>query len=153
MIINQPSIKSVSYQVEHVELDEFLEIIADIQDAGWAVKVVRENEIISDQAVAKNICQGIFHQNSSFPNLCVQDLKHVFDKVDRNKDQYVNRMVSTKKKHLPIGLHKCCFNRYFEKKAFQPPLSPRQANRCFGTKFWLKPHPCLQADVSLKQIF
>ena len=38
-------------QVEHVELDEFLEIIADIQDAGWAVKVVRENEIISDQVL------------------------------------------------------------------------------------------------------
>ena len=55
MIVNQLSIKSVSFQVEHVELDEFLEIIADIQDAGWAVKVVRENEIISDQAVAKNI--------------------------------------------------------------------------------------------------
>ena len=38
-------------QVEHVEMDEFLEIIADIQDAGWAVKVVRENEIISDQVL------------------------------------------------------------------------------------------------------
>lgn len=32
-------------------MDEFLEIIADIQDAGWAVKVVRENEIISDQVL------------------------------------------------------------------------------------------------------
>jgi len=56
-------------EVEHVELDEFLEVIADIKDAGWAVKVVRENEMISDQ-----------------------DLRHVFDKVDRNKDEYVNRM-------------------------------------------------------------
>ena len=35
--------------MEHVELEEFLDIIADIADAGWAVKVVRENEIISDQ--------------------------------------------------------------------------------------------------------
>jgi len=60
---------SIPREVEHVELDEFLEIIADIQGAGWAVKVVRENEMISDQ-----------------------DLKHVFDKVDRNKDEYVNRM-------------------------------------------------------------
>lgn len=32
-----------------MELDEFLEVIADIQDAGWNVKVVRENEMISDQ--------------------------------------------------------------------------------------------------------
>ena len=40
-------------QVEHVELEEFLEVIADIQDAGWRVKVVRENEMISDQVVAK----------------------------------------------------------------------------------------------------
>ena len=55
--------KYTRHQVEHVELDEFLEIIADIQDAGWAVKVVRENEMISDQAVAKNICKGIFHPN------------------------------------------------------------------------------------------
>ena len=38
--------------MEHVELEEFLDIIADIADAGWAVKVVRENEIISDQVPA-----------------------------------------------------------------------------------------------------
>ena len=37
----------------------------------------------------------------SFPLSCpywyAQDLKHVFDKVDRNKDEYVNRMVGEKK--------------------------------------------------------
>ena len=44
-------------QVEHVELNEFLEIIADIQDAGWAVKVVRENEMISDQVAALKVLQ------------------------------------------------------------------------------------------------
>ena len=43
--------------MEHVELDEFLEVIADIKDAGWAVKVVRENEMISDQVAAKNMYQ------------------------------------------------------------------------------------------------
>ena len=45
-------------------------IISDIQEAGWSVKRTHENESISDQ-----------------------DLQHVFDKVDRNKDLYVNRMV------------------------------------------------------------
>ena len=53
-------------QVEHVELDEFLEIIADIQGAGWAVKVVRENEMISDQVAAENIWKKIFQPNSVF---------------------------------------------------------------------------------------
>ena len=68
-----------------MELDEFLEVIADIQDAGWTVKVVRENEMISDQVGAKNI--------STKSNVYAQDLRHVFDKVDRNKDEFVNRMV------------------------------------------------------------
>ena len=40
-------------------------IIGDIQEAGWSVKVPRENEQISDQ-----------------------DLKNVFDKVDPNRDSY-----------------------------------------------------------------
>ena len=62
-------------QVEHVELDEFLEIIADIQDAGWAVKVVRENEMISDQVAEENIWRKIFqphpgiHFSSKLPIL------------------------------------------------------------------------------------
>ena len=46
-------------------------IIGDIQEAGWSVKVPRENEQISDQ-----------------------DLKNIFDKVDRNRDLLVNRMVT-----------------------------------------------------------
>ena len=54
----------------HVELEEFLAIIGDIMEAGWSIKRPRENEAISDQ-----------------------DLKNVFDKVDRNKDLKVNRMV------------------------------------------------------------
>ena len=87
-------------QVEHVELDEFLEIIADIQDAGWAVKVVRENEMISDQVAAENIWRRKKSTQSIFLLSCpfwyAQDLKHVFDKVDRNKDEYVNRMVGEK---------------------------------------------------------
>ena len=45
-------------------------IIGDIQEAGWSVNVPRENEQISDQ-----------------------DLKNIFDKVDRNRDLLVNRMV------------------------------------------------------------
>eukprot|EP00090_Calanus_glacialis_P030812 TRINITY_DN50104_c0_g1_i1.p1 TRINITY_DN50104_c0_g1~~TRINITY_DN50104_c0_g1_i1.p1 ORF type:complete len:196 (-),score=57.81 TRINITY_DN50104_c0_g1_i1:42-629(-) len=58
-------------EVAHVELDEFLWIIEDIQEAGWSVKKSRENEKISDL-----------------------DLRHIFDKVDRNHDQQVNRMVN-----------------------------------------------------------
>ena len=46
-------------------------IIGDIQEAGWSVKVPRENEQISDQ-----------------------DLKNIFDKVDQNRDLLVNRMVT-----------------------------------------------------------
>ena len=53
-----------------MELKEFLAIIGDIMEAGWSIKRPRENEAISDQ-----------------------DLKNVFDKVDRNKDLRVNRMV------------------------------------------------------------
>ena len=53
-----------------MELEEFLAIIGDIMEAGWSIKRPRENEAISDQ-----------------------DLKNVFDKVDRNKDLKVNRMV------------------------------------------------------------
>ena len=53
-----------------MELEEFLAIIGDIMEAGWSIKRPRENEAISDQ-----------------------DLKNVFDKVDRNKDLRVNRMV------------------------------------------------------------
>ena len=79
---------------DHVELDEFLviasactkhqsqiwpeffmwwlqDIIEDIQEAGWTVKKARENDRISDR-----------------------DLRHIFDKVDVNRDTYVNRMVS-----------------------------------------------------------
>ena len=72
----------------HVDFEEFLvetensclknvqfyfkAIIGDIQEAGWSVKIPRENEAISDQ-----------------------DLKNVFDKVDRNRDRLVNRMVRT----------------------------------------------------------
>ena len=51
-------------------MEEFLAIIGDIMEAGWSIKRPRENEAISDQ-----------------------DLKNVFDKVDRNKDLRVNRMV------------------------------------------------------------
>lgn len=77
---------------DHVELDEFLviasactsyrwpeifmwwlqDIIEDIQEAGWTVKKARENDRISDR-----------------------DLRHIFDKVDVNRDTYVNRMVSS----------------------------------------------------------
>ena len=59
-----------------MELDEFLEVIADIQDAGWNVKVVRENEMISDQVPVFQLtykinihsylirwAQQVFHQN------------------------------------------------------------------------------------------
>ena len=46
-------------------------IIGDIQEAGWSVKRPRENETISDQ-----------------------DLRHVFCKVDRDKDERLNRRVS-----------------------------------------------------------
>ena len=45
-------------------------IIEDIQEAGWSVKKTRENERISDL-----------------------DLRHIFDKVDLNRDNYVNREV------------------------------------------------------------
>ena len=48
------------------------DIIEDIQEAGWTVKKARENDRISDR-----------------------DLRHIFDKVDVNRDTYVNRMVST----------------------------------------------------------
>ena len=58
-------------QVEHVELNEFLEIIADIQDAGWAVKVVRENEMISDQVAALKFLQRKFSPKSNCPLLKV----------------------------------------------------------------------------------
>ena len=47
------------------------DIIEDIQEAGWTVKKARENDRISDR-----------------------DLRHIFDKVDVNRDTYVNRMVS-----------------------------------------------------------
>ena len=46
-------------------------IIGDIQEAGWSVKRPRENEAISDQ-----------------------DLRHVFDKVDTDRDKQLNRRVS-----------------------------------------------------------
>ena len=45
-------------------------IIEDIQEAGWSVKKIRENEKISDL-----------------------DLRHMFDKVDRDHDGQVTRMV------------------------------------------------------------
>ena len=45
-----------------MELEEFLEVIADIQDAGWNVKVVRENEMISDQVLAKEFSKEYFIQ-------------------------------------------------------------------------------------------
>ena len=81
-----------------MELEEFLEVIADIQDAGWNVKVVRENEMISDQVLPKEFAKEYFNQ-INFPPRCLnvyaQDLRHVFDKVDRNKDEFVNRMVGT----------------------------------------------------------
>ena len=48
------------------------DIIEDIQEAGWTVKKARENDRISDR-----------------------DLRHIFDKVDVNRDTYVNRMVSS----------------------------------------------------------
>jgi hypothetical protein len=64
-------------------------IIADIMGAGWAVKVVRENERISDQVIVMAF--------TSFKGF--QDLQHVFDKVDSNKDLHVNRMV---------GMMLCC---------------------------------------------
>merc|ERR1711879_276653 len=56
-------------EVDHVEFEEFLAIIEDLQGAGWSIKRVRENEKISDL-----------------------DLRHIFEKVDVNQDQYVNRM-------------------------------------------------------------
>ena len=45
-------------------------IIGDIMEAGWSVKKPRENESISEQ-----------------------DLRNLFDKVDKNKDSRLNRMV------------------------------------------------------------
>jgi hypothetical protein len=69
-------------EVAHVELGEFLAIIADIMEAGWAVKRVRENERISDQ-----VCLSLISPSPG------QDLLHVFEKVDRNRDNFVNRMV------------------------------------------------------------
>ena len=72
----------------HVELEEFLvsdnttekheciqlfqSIIGDIQEAGWSRKMPRENEAISDQ-----------------------DLRYVFDKVDLDRDNKLNRLVGT----------------------------------------------------------
>ena len=46
------------------------EIVEDLQGAGYSIKKTRENERISDL-----------------------DLRHIFEKVDVNQDNYVNRMV------------------------------------------------------------
>ena len=51
----------------------FQAIIEDLQEAGFSIKKTRENERISDL-----------------------DLRHIFEKVDINQDQYVNRMVNHK---------------------------------------------------------
>ena len=46
------------------------EIVEDLRGAGYSIKKTRENERISDL-----------------------DLRHIFEKVDVNQDNYVNRMV------------------------------------------------------------
>lgn len=53
-------------EIDHVELDEFLYIIGDLRGAGWSVRVVRENDSISDS-----------------------DLYHVFKKVDIDNSQEI----------------------------------------------------------------
>ena len=60
--------ENILYYISYFGL--FKIIIGDIQEAGWSVKKPQENMSISDQ-----------------------DLRHVFDKVDRDKDNRLNRSV------------------------------------------------------------
>ena len=57
--------------VDHIEFDEFAEIIEEIKEAGWTPRTVSANDPIS------NI-----------------DLKHVFAKVDANGDHKIDTRVT-----------------------------------------------------------
>ena len=57
-------------QVEHVEFGEFVLIIEDIVEAGWSVRKPSQNERISNM-----------------------DILHVFQKVDRDNNNLIDRQV------------------------------------------------------------
>jgi Ca2+-binding EF-hand superfamily protein len=57
-------------EVVHVEFEEFCEIIKDIVEAGWSLRKASQNERISNT-----------------------DIRHVFEKVDRDNNGLVDRQV------------------------------------------------------------
>ena len=62
--------ESEGRQVEHVEFGEFVLIIEDIVEAGWSVRKPSQNEKISNM-----------------------DILHVFQKVDRDNNNLIDRQV------------------------------------------------------------
>ena len=57
-------------EVEHIEFEEFTEIIEDIVGAGWSVRKASPNERMSNQ-----------------------DIRAVFQKVDRDKNNLIDKEV------------------------------------------------------------
>ena len=57
-------------EVEHIEFEEFTEIIEDIVEAGWSVRKASPNERMTNQ-----------------------DIRAVFQKVDRDKNNLIDKEV------------------------------------------------------------